>query len=115
MLLQAVEYFLKEKVQPHAELARISEFLHFSCTSEDINNLSYALCLREARDETVLPAMTRVVDRIAAQADAYADVPMLGRTHGQPATPSTLGKEMANFAFRLSRHRDWSALQLPRP
>ena len=104
--VKAVEYFLKEKVQPHAELARISEFLHFSCTSEDINNLSYALCLREARDETVLPAMTRVVDRIAAQANAYADLPMLGRTHGQPATPTTLGKEMANFAFRLSRHRD---------
>ena len=104
--VKAVEYFLKEKVQVNEELNNISEFLHFSCTSEDINNLSYALCLREARDETVLPTMDKVIDRIADDALKYADVPMLGRTHGQPATPSTLGKELANFAFRLSRHRD---------
>jgi adenylosuccinate lyase len=104
--VKAVEYFLKEKVQENEELNRVSEFLHFSCTSEDINNLSYALCLREARDETVLPTMNKVIDQIANDAEKYAHVPMLGRTHGQPATPSTLGKELANFAFRLSRHRD---------
>ena len=104
--VKAVEYFLKEKVQVNAELDNISEFLHFSCTSEDINNLSYALCLREARDETVLPTMDKVIDQIANDAEKYADVPMLGRTHGQPATPTTLGKELANFAFRLTRHRD---------
>lgn len=104
--VKAVEYFLKERVQGHTELEKLSEFFHFSCTSEDINNLSYALCLREARDETVLPAMGRVIDLITEAADQYADVPMLARTHGQPATPTTLGKEMANFAFRLTRHRD---------
>ena len=104
--VKAVEYFLKERVAAHTELAPLAEFFHFSCTSEDINNLSYALCLREARDETVLPAMDRVVGTITHAADMYADVPMLGRTHGQPATPTTLGKEMANFAFRLTRHRD---------
>ena len=104
--VKAVEYFLKEKVQVNTELQNVSEFLHFSCTSEDINNLAYALCLREARDETVLPTMNKVIDRIAENANKYSNLPMLGRTHGQPATPSTLGKEMANFAFRLSRHRD---------
>ena len=104
--VKAVEYFLKEKVTANEELNNVSEFIHFSCTSEDINNLSYALCLREARDETVLPTMDKVIDRIAEDAEKYADVPMLGRTHGQPATPSTLGKELANFAFRLTRHRD---------
>lgn len=83
----------------------ISEWLHFACTSEDISNLSYALMLQEARARIVLPAMNEVVERVTALAHKFADVPMLGRTHGQAATPTTVGKEMANFAYRLCRQR----------
>ena len=103
--VKAVEYFLKEKVSAHAELAGVSEFIHFACTSEDINNLSYALMLQRARKDVVLPAMDSVIDGLRDVAHKHAAVPMLARTHGQPATPTTMGKEMANFAFRLGRQR----------
>jgi adenylosuccinate lyase len=101
--VKAVEYFLKERVAAHAELAPVSEFLHFAATSEDITNLAYALCLRDARDQVLLPAMSNLVVTITELARAHASVPMLARTHGQPATPTTLGKELANFAYRLGR------------
>ena len=101
--VKAVEYFLKEKIAGQPELEAVSEFIHFACTSEDINNLAYGLMLREARDGVLLPAMRQVIDAIAAKAHDHADQPMLSRTHGQPATPSTMGKEFANVAARLSR------------
>ncbi|MCD6672599.1 MAG: adenylosuccinate lyase [Burkholderiaceae bacterium] len=99
--VKAVEYFLKESIAPIEELARASEFVHFACTSEDINNTAWALMLRAARDEVVSPAVRAVVDALRALAHANADVPMLARTHGQPASPTTLGKEMANFVARI--------------
>ena len=101
--VKAVEYFLKEKIAGNAELEAISEFIHFACTSEDINNLAYGLMIREARDAVLLPVMNQAIQAIAEKAHAYADQPMLSRTHGQPATPSTMGKEFANVAARLSR------------
>ncbi|MCA0901078.1 adenylosuccinate lyase [Microbulbifer agarilyticus] len=101
--VKAVEYFLKEKVQDHAELASVSEFIHFACTSEDINNLSHALMLRAGRDDVLLPAMNQIVDEIAGLAKSFADVPMLSRTHGQTASPTTVGKELANVVARLRR------------
>jgi len=104
--VKAVEYLLKEKVSSHKQLAEMSEFFHFSCTSEDINNLAYGSMLKEARQTHILPAMAKVIDVLRGVAHAEADTPMLGRTHGQPATPTTLGKEMANFAFRLQRQYD---------
>jgi len=104
--VKAVEYFLKEKIAGNAELEAVSEFIHFACTSEDINNLSHALMLREARTQVLLPAMDELVDAVADLGRRYAEVPMLSRTHGQPASPTTLGKEMANVAYRLSRQRD---------
>ncbi len=103
--MKAVEYFLKERFAEHAELAAGAEFLHFACTSEDINNLAYALMLEEARGEVLLPAMDRVQSTLRAMAEAQADVPMLSRTHGQTASPTTLGKELANVAARLARQR----------
>eukprot|EP00455_Lapot_gusevi_P030790 TRINITY_DN3316_c0_g1_i5.p1 TRINITY_DN3316_c0_g1~~TRINITY_DN3316_c0_g1_i5.p1 ORF type:complete len:516 (+),score=223.38 TRINITY_DN3316_c0_g1_i5:49-1596(+) len=107
--MKAVEYFLKEKFAHHHELKQVSEFLHFACTSEDINNLSYALMLKEGRETICLPAMDEVISTIKKMAHKYADVPMLSRTHGQPATPSTIGKELANFAYRLQRQRQRTA------
>ena len=104
--VKAVEYFLKEKIQGNAELEAVSEFIHFACTSEDINNLAYALMLLAARTQVVLPAMDQMVDAIRALAHRYAEIPMLSRTHGQPASPTTLGKEMANVAYRLIRQRE---------
>ncbi|MFA7619804.1 MAG: adenylosuccinate lyase [Thiohalomonadaceae bacterium] len=104
--VKAVEYFLKEKIAGNAELEAVSEFIHFACTSEDINNLSHALMLREARTQVLLPAMDELVDAVADLGRRYAEVPMLSRTHGQPASPTTLGKEMANVAYRLGRQRD---------
>ncbi len=101
--VKAVEYFLKKKIEGNKELLGISEFIHFACTSEDINNLSYALMLRDARALVLLPQMEEIIEAIGALADKYADLPMLSRTHGQSATPTTLGKEMANVAFRLRR------------
>ncbi|GAB4348185.1 MAG: adenylosuccinate lyase [Gammaproteobacteria bacterium] len=104
--VKAVEYFLKEKVAGNAELEAVSEFIHFACTSEDINNLSYALMLREARTQALLPQMDEIIDAVTRLAHEYADIPMLSRTHGQPASPTTLGKEMANVVFRLKRQRE---------
>ncbi|MBI3775472.1 MAG: adenylosuccinate lyase [Gammaproteobacteria bacterium] len=103
--VKAIEYFLKERIQGNAELEAISEFIHFACTSEDINNLSHALMLREARASVLLPMMDELIDAISALARNYAEQPMLARTHGQPASPTTLGKEMANVAYRLKRQR----------
>lgn len=101
--VKAVEYWLKERVADHAELAKAAEFIHFACTSEDINNTSHALMLRAARDEVLLPALQALHDKLAELAQAHADQPLLSRTHGQPATPSTMGKEFANVAVRLKR------------
>ena len=103
--VKAVEYFLKEKITGNEELEAISEFIHFGCTSEDINNLAYALMLREARNQSLLPLMDDVIHAIAQLAQQYADKPMLSRTHGQTASPTTTGKEMANVCARLQRQR----------
>lgn len=103
--VKAVEYVLKEAFRSNPQLASVLEFTHFACTSEDINNLSYGLMLSEAVHTVLLPAMDRVIREIAAMADRYADVPMLSRTHGQTASPTTMGKEMANVAYRLARQR----------
>nr|MCU0809236.1 lyase family protein [Candidatus Contendobacter sp.] len=94
--VKAVEYLLKERIAGNAELEAVSEFIHFGCTSEDINNLAYALMLREARTQALLPALDEIGDAITRLAHQHADRPMLARTHGQPASPTTLGKEMAN-------------------
>jgi adenylosuccinate lyase len=104
--VKAVEYFLKEKIAGNAELEAVSEFFHFACTSEDINNLAYALMLREARSQSLLPLLDDVIKAIAALAHAWADHPMLSRTHGQTASPTTVGKEMANVCARLQRQRE---------
>ncbi len=104
--VKAIEYFLKEKTRGHAEIARVSEFIHFACTSEDINNLSYGLMLKQARASTLLPCMDRLIAAIEELARRYAEQPMLARTHGQPASPTTLGKELANVAYRLRRARE---------
>ncbi|MDH1105806.1 adenylosuccinate lyase [Pseudomonas otitidis] len=101
--VKAVEYLLKEQAATLPELANVSEFIHFACTSEDINNLSHALMLREGRDQVILPLMRQLADAIRDLAVRFADVPMLSRTHGQPASPTTLGKEMANVVYRLER------------
>ena len=103
--VKAVEYFLKECTRTDPEIAAVTEFFHFACTSEDINNLAYALMLRRGRDEILLPAMDRLVDAISGLARRHASEPMLARTHGQPASPTTVGKEMANVAYRLQRQR----------
>ena len=101
--VKAVEYFLKEKVNTNEELQAINEFIHFACTSEDINNLSYALMLKTARDTVLIPYWKKLIAIITTQAKTYRDLPLLSRTHGQPATPSTIGKEFANVAYRLKR------------
>lgn len=101
--VKAVEYFLKEKVSTNEELHAINEFIHFACTSEDINNLSYALMLKTAKETVLLPYWQQVIDKITLQAKEYCNLPLLARTHGQPATPTTIGKEFANVAYRLKR------------
>ncbi|CAK0773915.1 adenylosuccinate lyase [Gammaproteobacteria bacterium] len=107
--VKAVEYFLKEQVVGNEELAAISEFIHFACTSEDINNLAYALILREARAQALLPLMGQLTSALTEMAHRYATTPMLARTHGQPASPTTVGKELANVVHRLGRARDQMA------
>ena len=104
--VKAVEYFLKEKVANNAELHAINEFIHFACTSEDINNLSHALMLTEARDEVVLPYCDKLIAELKRLAIELKSVPMMARTHGQPASPTTMGKEMANVMIRLQRQRE---------
>jgi len=103
--VKAVEYFIKEKTAAHAELGAAKEFIHFACTSEDINNLAYALMLRDARDGVLLPALDDVASRLRSLAHGHAALPMLSRTHGQTASPTTLGKELANVVARLDRQR----------
>ena len=103
--VKAVEYFLREKLGANREVMKVAEFLHFACTSEDINNLAHALMLKRARDAVMLPALDKVIEKLAALAAALADCAMLARTHGQPASPTTMGKELANVAHRLMRAR----------
>jgi adenylosuccinate lyase len=103
--VKAVEYWLKDRFKANPEVMRVAEFIHFGCTSEDINNVSHALMLKEARDGILLPALEAVIARFRDLAHQLADLPMLSRTHGQPASPTTLGKEMANVAARLIRAR----------
>ncbi|KEH23668.1 adenylosuccinate lyase [Medicago truncatula] len=103
--VKAVEYFLKQKCQSNAEIAKVLEFFHFACTSEDINNLAHALMLKEAMNAVMFPVMDKIIKALCTMAKDNADVPMLSRTHGQPASPTTLGKEIAIFAVRLSRER----------
>jgi adenylosuccinate lyase len=104
--VKAIEYFLRDKLGANREVMKAAEFIHFACTSEDINNLAYALMLQRARDEILLPALDRIMEKLGALAHELAEVPMLARTHGQPASPTTLGKEMANVAYRLLRARE---------
>jgi adenylosuccinate lyase len=101
--VKAVEYYLKEQVADNAELNAVSEFIHFACTSEDINNLSHALMLQSGRDQILLPMVNEVLDMINNLAHRYAAIPMMSRTHGQPASPTTLGKEFANVVHRMRR------------
>src|SRR6267143_2108574 len=101
--VKAIEYWLKKRLAGNPEGARVAEFVHFACTSEDINNLAYGLMLKEGRDRVLLPALDRVIEALAALAVRLADAAMLARTHGQPASPTTLGKELANVVHRLPR------------
>ncbi len=101
--VKAVEYFIKDKIANNDELNAVSEFIHFACTSEDINNLSHALMLKAGRSNTLLPNMNTVVETMTKLAHELAEIPMLSRTHGQPASPTTLGKEFANTVYRLKR------------
>ncbi len=111
--VKAIEYYLKENVRGYAELDQVSEFLHFACTSEDINNLAYALLLAETREKHLLPMMDKVSERMRGLAHRYAELPMLARTHGQPASPTTLGKELANMVSRMRRqHAQLAAVSL---
>ncbi|MBU0594139.1 MAG: adenylosuccinate lyase [Pseudomonadota bacterium] len=103
--VKAVEYWLKNKLARNAEVMKVSEFIHFACTSEDINNLSHALMLKSARDSEMLPGLEKVISRLRELAHGLAAQPMLSRTHGQPASPSTVGKELANVVYRLERQK----------
>jgi len=104
--VKAVEYWLKQKLADNVEVVKVAEFIHFACTSEDINNLSHGLMLKSSLEKVMLPALDRIVARLIELAHQLADVPMLARTHGQPATPTTLGKEIANTVYRLQRGRE---------
>ncbi|MDO9448966.1 MAG: adenylosuccinate lyase, partial [Rugosibacter sp.] len=103
--VKAVEYWLKERCANNAEVMRITEFIHFGCTSEDINNVAHALMLKSGMADSLLPELDQIISHLRQMAHQLADLPMLARTHGQPATPTTLGKEMANIAARLIRAR----------
>ncbi len=103
--VKAIEYFIKERISDKPELAAAKEFVHFACTSEDINNLAYSLMLRDARDGVLLPTLDALNSRLRGMAEAFAAQPMLSRTHGQTASPTTLGKEIANVVARLDRQR----------
>ncbi|MCG2633473.1 MAG: adenylosuccinate lyase [Gammaproteobacteria bacterium] len=103
--VKAVEYFLKDRIANFPELAAVSEFIHFACTSEDINNLAYGLMLTASRQQILLPQIDNIIEVLTAQASALAEQPMLARTHGQPASPTTMGKELANVVARLQRQR----------
>ncbi|SFI35226.1 adenylosuccinate lyase [Nitrosomonas sp. Nm34] len=101
--VKAVEYWLKEALAENAEVSRVTEFIHFACTSEDINNLSYGMMLQASRNQVMLPMLKKIIDSLTHLAHQLADAPMLARTHGQPATPTTMGKEIANVVYRLQR------------
>ena len=103
--VKAVEYWLRKQLTGNAEIGRIEQFIHFACTSEDINNLSHGLMLMHSRADIMLPALDTIIGRLIWFAHELAEVPMLARTHGQAATPTTVGKEFANFAYRLQRGR----------
>src|SRR6185312_2077854 len=112
--VKAVEYFIKERIGDQPEVAQAKEFVHFACTSEDINNLSYALMLRDARDAVLLPALDKLIAKLRELSVANAALPMLSRTHGQTASPTTLGKELANVVARLQRQRaQLVAIEIP--
>ena len=104
--VKAVEYWIKRRIAGHAELERMQEFVHFACTSEDINNTSHALMLKSARDEVMLPMLDRIIAKMTAMSHTFAAVPMLSRTHGQTASPTTVGKEVANVVARLKNARE---------
>ncbi len=101
--VKAVEYWLKEQLAGNAEAAKVGEFIHFACTSEDINNLSHGLMLKGSRDQVLLPTLAKIIATLVDLSHQLADIPLLARTHGQPATPTTLGKEIANVVYRLQR------------
>ena len=103
--VKAIEYFMREKLAENREVMKVAEFIHFACTSEDINNLAHALMLGRARDDVMLPALDAVIGTLNGMARELADAAMLARTHGQPASPTTMGKELANVARRLARGR----------
>ncbi|MBI4205748.1 MAG: adenylosuccinate lyase, partial [Betaproteobacteria bacterium] len=103
--VKAIEYFLRKRLAGNQEIAKVAEFIHFACTSEDINNLCHALMLKRARETVMLPALDAIVARLATMARELAATPMLAHTHGQPASPTTLGKEIANVVYRLNRAR----------
>src|SRR5215203_1089501 len=104
--VKAVEYWIKSKFEARPELRAASEFVHFACTGEDINNTSHALQLKGAREEVILPALDAVIATMRTMAHTYAAVPMLSRTHGQTASPTTVGKELANVVMRLAAARE---------
>lgn len=101
--VKSVEYFIKERIKDNKELSSVSEFIHFGCTSEDINNLAYGMMLNAAKDQAMIPALDDLIILLKQLARQFADIPMLARTHGQPATPTTVGKELANTVARLQR------------
>src|SRR3954467_5443231 len=103
--VKAIEYWLKGKLSDNREIVNITRFVHYACTSEDINNLCHALMIRDALAQVLIPAMDALIEKMTVLAHSTASLPMLSRTHGQPATPSTLGKEMANVVHRLKRQR----------
>lgn len=104
--VKAVEYWLKQNLVQNLEIAAVTEFIHFACTSEDINNLAHGLMLKNSRDQVMLPMLDDLIQQLSLLARELADAPMLARTHGQPATPTTMGKELANFAYRLQQGRE---------
>ena len=104
--VKAIEYFLKSKIESIDELRPFAEFVHFSCTSEDINNLAYALMLKDTAQKVLIPKMEEIVSLLSSSASGYAEKAMISRTHGQPASPTTMGKELANYIARLSRQLD---------
>ena len=101
--VKALEYWIKKRFSNNSEVMRVTEFIHFACTSEDINNLAHGLMLKTARDEIMVPMLSNIIERLRELAHEHAAVPMMSRTHGQPATPTTLGKEVANVVYRLTR------------
>ena len=119
--VKAIEYWLKQRLMENAEIIAPLEFIHFACTSEDINNLSHGLMLLHSRDRVMLPALENIITRLCDMAHQLATTPMLARTHGQPATPTTLGKELANFIYRQAtpfllhamNHYAWFPLHIP--